>query len=226
MEIYKEQQQLREALEKELNKQGIGGNGQSTLDQMKQIEKQLLNKGFNNENLQKILNVKYELLKLEKAVQQQGEDKKRQSETNKKEFNNQANALPARLQEYLNSIEILNRQSLPLRSISTRRFKNTLKPMISFNYELDFKLENETIYSDWISKVISSENRDEGEINYIFCDDDYLIELNQQYLDHDTLTDVISFDYSEGNELHGDVFISIERVRENASILRLLLMKN
>ena len=89
--------------------------------------------------------------------------------------------------------------------------------MISFNYELDFKLEDETIYSDWISKVISSENRDEGEINYIFCDDDYLIELNQQYLDHDTLTDVISFDYSEGNELHGDIFISIERVRDNAA---------
>lgn len=88
--------------------------------------------------------------------------------------------------------------------------------MISFNYELDFKLEDETIYSDWISKVISSENRDEGEINYIFCDDDYLIELNQQYLDHDTLTDIISFDYSEGNELHGDVFISVERVRDNA----------
>lgn len=116
MEIYKEQQQLREALEKELKKQGVGGNGQNALDQMKQIEKQLLNKGFNNETLQKVLNLKYELLKLEKAVQQQGQDKKRQSETNKKEFNNQANALPTRLQEYLNSIEILNRQSLPLRS--------------------------------------------------------------------------------------------------------------
>ncbi len=89
--------------------------------------------------------------------------------------------------------------------------------MISFNYELDFKLEDEAIYADWISKVISSENKGEGEINYIFCDDDYLIELNQQYLDHDTLTDVISFDYSEGNELHGDVFISIERVRDNAT---------
>lgn len=127
MEIYKEQQQLREALEKELNKQGIGGNGQSTLDQMKQIEKQLLNKGFNNENLQKILNVKYELLKLEKAVQQQGEDKKRQSETNKKEFNNQANALPARLQEYLNSIEILNRQSLPLRSNFNQKVQEYFK---------------------------------------------------------------------------------------------------
>ena len=127
MEIYKEQQQLREALEKELKKQGVGGNGQNTLDQMKQIEKQLLNKGFNNETLQKILTVKYELLKLEKALQQQGEDKKRQSETNKKEFNNQATALPSRLQEYLKSIEILNRQSLPLRSNFNQRVQEYFK---------------------------------------------------------------------------------------------------
>jgi len=89
--------------------------------------------------------------------------------------------------------------------------------MISFNYELDFKLDNETAYSDWISKVISSEIKNEGEINYIFCDDEYLLEINQQYLDHDTLTDIISFDYSIGNELHGDIFISIERVRDNAA---------
>ncbi len=88
--------------------------------------------------------------------------------------------------------------------------------MISFNYELDFKLDDEKLFSDWISKVISSENKNEGEINYIFCDDDYLIELNRQYLDHDTLTDIISFDYSEGNILHGDIFVSIERVRDNA----------
>lgn len=127
MEIYKEQQQLREALENELKKQGLGGNGQNTLDQMKQIEKQLLNKGFNNETLQKILNVKYELLKLEKAVQQQGEDKKRQSETNKKEFNNLAAPLPEKLQEYLNSIEILNRQSLPLRSNFTQKVQAYFK---------------------------------------------------------------------------------------------------
>ena len=52
--------------------------------------------------------------------------------------------------------------------------------------------------------------------NYIFCDDDYLLNLNEQYLDHDTITDIISFDYSVGNELHGDIFISVERVRENA----------
>ena len=88
--------------------------------------------------------------------------------------------------------------------------------MISFNYELDFKLEDEAIYSDWLSKVISSEMKSEGEINYIFCDDDYLVEINQQYLNHDTLTDIISFDYSIGKELHGDIYISIERVRENA----------
>jgi probable rRNA maturation factor len=88
--------------------------------------------------------------------------------------------------------------------------------MISFNYESEFILDNETVYADWLSKVISSEIKNEGEINYIFCDDDYLLEINKQYLDHDTLTDIISFDYSIGNELHGDIFISIERVRENA----------
>jgi rRNA maturation RNase YbeY len=62
-----------------------------------------------------------------------------------------------------------------------------------------------------------SENKKEGDINYIFCDDDYLHKINLQYLEHDTLTDIISFDYSLGNELHGDIFISIERVKENAT---------
>ena len=89
--------------------------------------------------------------------------------------------------------------------------------MISFNYEIEFELPNESQISSWLSNVIVSENKKEGDINYIFCDDDYLLEINQQYLDHDTLTDIISFDYCVGNELHGDIFISIERVRENAS---------
>ena len=88
--------------------------------------------------------------------------------------------------------------------------------MISFNYETDFELDNETQISNWISAVILSENKKEGDINYIFCDDEYLVQINEQYLDHDTLTDIISFDYSVGNELHGDIFISIERVQENA----------
>ena len=88
--------------------------------------------------------------------------------------------------------------------------------MISFNYENEFELQNEDQIATWISAVILSENKNEGDINYIFCDDEYLLNLNEQYLDHDTLTDIISFDYSVGNELHGDIFISVERVRENA----------
>lgn len=89
--------------------------------------------------------------------------------------------------------------------------------MISFNYELDFQLDNEEVFSSWISKVILSENKKEGDINYIFCDDEYILEINKQYLDHDYYTDIISFDYSVGNELHGDIFISIDRVTENAT---------
>ena len=116
MEIYKEQVKLREALQKELAKQGLDSQGKSVIDQMKASEKQLLNKGFKNENLQRILNIQQELLKLNNAVQQQGQDTKRQSETNKAEFTNRTNALPSSLLEYLNSVEILNRQSLPLRS--------------------------------------------------------------------------------------------------------------
>lgn len=116
MEIFKEQQQLREALEKELNKQGLGSIGQSALDKMKQLEKQLLNKGFNNETIQRIVNIKQELLKLDTAVKEQGQENKRESFANKNEFNNQSKALPDALLDYLNSIEILNRQSLPLRS--------------------------------------------------------------------------------------------------------------
>lgn len=88
--------------------------------------------------------------------------------------------------------------------------------MINFNYETDFELDNETAISDWLSQVIVSENKKEGEINYIFCDDDYLHKINMEYLNHDTLTDIISFDYAVGNELHGDIFVSIERVRDNA----------
>jgi rRNA maturation RNase YbeY len=88
--------------------------------------------------------------------------------------------------------------------------------MIDFNYESDFTLQDEAVYSEWLSRVILSENKNEGEINYIFCDDEYLLEINQQYLNHDTLTDIISFDYSIGNELNGDIFISIQRVADNA----------
>ena len=89
--------------------------------------------------------------------------------------------------------------------------------MITFNYENDFVIENEVVYQDWISRIITSEDFLEGEINYIFCNDDYLLNINQEYLNHDTYTDIISFDYSVGNLLQGDIFVSTERVAENAS---------
>ena len=89
--------------------------------------------------------------------------------------------------------------------------------MISFNYETDFELDNVEQYEDWISRIIESEGFDEGEINYIFCDDEYLHKINVEYLDHDTLTDIISFDYTVGNLIQGDIFVSVERVKDNAN---------
>ena len=89
--------------------------------------------------------------------------------------------------------------------------------MIIYNYENDFILSNEEIYSTWIVVIIESEDKQEGEISFIFCDDVYLNKLNNEYLQHDTLTDIITFDYSIGNELSGDIFISTERVHDNAA---------
>jgi rRNA maturation RNase YbeY len=89
--------------------------------------------------------------------------------------------------------------------------------MIDFNYETEFIIENEEAIATWLSRIIVSENKKEGEINYIFCDDEYLLKINLEYLNHDTLTDIISFDYSMGNELNGDIFVSVERVRDNAN---------
>jgi probable rRNA maturation factor len=88
--------------------------------------------------------------------------------------------------------------------------------MIDFNYETEFTLENEGAISNWISDVIKSENKKVGEINYIFCDDEYLLQINQEHLQHDFYTDIISFDYTVGNEINGDVFVSVERVKDNA----------
>lgn len=89
--------------------------------------------------------------------------------------------------------------------------------MIQFNYENDFLLENENALAEWIAKLIAAEGYKLEEINYIFCDDEYLHKLNLEFLKHDTLTDIISFDYSIGKIIYGDIFISIERVAENAS---------
>lgn len=88
--------------------------------------------------------------------------------------------------------------------------------MISFNSETNFSIVNNDKVMLWVSNCLLEEEKKEGEINYIFCDDDYLVEKNIKYLNHNTLTDIISFDYTMGNLISGDVFISIERVLENA----------
>jgi probable rRNA maturation factor len=88
--------------------------------------------------------------------------------------------------------------------------------MIEFNFETNFLLENQSHYSAWIASVIESEDKTLGEINYVFCNDDYLLEMNIKHLQHDTLTDIITFDYTLGNLLSGDIFISVERVKDNA----------
>jgi probable rRNA maturation factor len=91
--------------------------------------------------------------------------------------------------------------------------------MIDYNYESDFTLANEESFTLWIEGVILSEGKELGELTYIFCDDEYLLEINQQYLNHDDFTDIISFDYTEGEVISGDIFISIERVADNAKDL-------
>jgi len=88
--------------------------------------------------------------------------------------------------------------------------------MINFNYESEFKLTDEANFSNWISQVITSESYVLGEINYIFCDDEYLHKINLEFLNHDTLTDIITFDNTVSKTIYSDIFISIERVLDNA----------
>lgn len=88
---------------------------------------------------------------------------------------------------------------------------------ISFTSEsISFDIENEEIITNWITNVIKSENKVLGELAYVFCSDDYLLKINIEHLNHDTYTDVITFNYCEDNIVSGDIFISIDRVKENA----------
>ncbi|MCK9339530.1 MAG: rRNA maturation RNase YbeY, partial [Bacteroidales bacterium] len=92
--------------------------------------------------------------------------------------------------------------------------------MILFYSETNFILHQKLIYKKWLQALAQNEQKKLGNINYIFCDDDYLLNLNLQYLQHDTLTDIITFDYCEEDTISGDIYISIERVRENAVIFK------
>lgn len=89
--------------------------------------------------------------------------------------------------------------------------------MILFHIQTKIKIANKTLYKKWIKNLSQQLKKKVGELNFIFCSDDSLLELNQQYLQHDTLTDVITFDYSEDDLIQGDIFISTDRVQENAN---------
>jgi probable rRNA maturation factor len=89
--------------------------------------------------------------------------------------------------------------------------------MISFhNQSIAFKFKGKTKLKQWIKAITEKEKCKLGTINYIFCTDDELLEINLKHLNHNTLTDIITFDYTEGKTINSDIFISIERVLENA----------
>ncbi|GGH37698.1 ATPase [Mangrovimonas yunxiaonensis] len=121
--IYQQQQELRRALEDKLKQQGLDGQADQLLKQMEDVEQDLLNKGFSNQTLQKMLQLKHRLLQMENATFQQEQDTKRESETNQKQFNNSThNTLPS-VKEFFNTNEILNRQALPLQPIYNKKVK-------------------------------------------------------------------------------------------------------
>ena len=90
--------------------------------------------------------------------------------------------------------------------------------MIEYFYETDFCLSYPSEHTDWIIRAVSNQGHAVEALNYIFCDDDYLLGINRRFLQHDYLTDIITFPGEGGIGLKGDVFISIDRVRENAGL--------
>ncbi|SDQ43790.1 rRNA maturation RNase YbeY [Chryseobacterium soldanellicola] len=90
--------------------------------------------------------------------------------------------------------------------------------MIQFFYE-NLPESVNTDYTKWLEELIFSEGKRLGEINYIFCDDEYLLKVNQDYLQHDYYTDIITFDYVKGKTISGEIFVSLQRISDNASAL-------
>lgn len=89
--------------------------------------------------------------------------------------------------------------------------------MIEFSSQNDFVFEDETKASQWLNAIAILEDYEIGELGYVFCSDAFLLDINIQYLDHDTYTDIVTFDYTEGSVLHGEMYISTDRIAENAS---------
>jgi rRNA maturation RNase YbeY len=89
--------------------------------------------------------------------------------------------------------------------------------MINFSNTTLYDIPLESYLKEWLQTIIQQESFEEGELNFLFCDDDYLHKLNVQFLNHDTLTDILTFDYNVGRQLHADICISVDRVKDNAS---------
>jgi rRNA maturation RNase YbeY len=92
--------------------------------------------------------------------------------------------------------------------------------IIFFNEDITFKFQGKNLFKAWLKKVAEKEGFKVKNLNYIFCSDEYLHKINVEYLDHDTYTDIITFDNSEDETtIEGDIFISIDRVKENSQSL-------
>lgn len=89
-----------------------------------------------------------------------------------------------------------------------------------FQEDISFNLKQKIRLRNWISNTIKEENKRIGELSFIFCSDAYLLSINQEYLNHNTYTDIITFDNSENDHITGDIFISLDRVRENAFVFK------
>ncbi len=89
-----------------------------------------------------------------------------------------------------------------------------------FVQDTDFKFVKRRLNNAWLKLVADSEVRKLGNINIIFCSDNYILDVNMKYLQHDYFTDIITFDYCEGNVLSGDLFISVDSVRENSMFFK------
>ena len=97
---------------------------------------------------------------------------------------------------------------------------DTEAPIQFFIEEVDFVLSNETLLLRWIQEVIVHHKKELKLLNFIFCSDTYLHQINIEYLNHDTLTDIITFPYAEPPIIHSDIYISVDRVKENATLFK------
>ena len=89
--------------------------------------------------------------------------------------------------------------------------------MIQFHYQTDFRISSEEEYTNWVLRVLKFHDQKAGDLNYIFCTDEEVLRINQEYLKHDYFTDIITFPYEDSGLINGDIFISVDRVEDNAA---------